>query len=123
MPCFLNESMTTTIIVRRDKELRTTNAIVDTIVSMTQGDLESAAAMDEVFQELFETVPLFSIFDIDRLDRDRFKDLFAASQAARNKYEANGPNGPPPFAALRKVLDIWDELLTMMRDDERLLKS
>ena len=123
MPCFLNESMTTTIIVRRDKELRTTNAIVDTIVSMTQGDLESAAAMDEVFQELFETVPLFSIFDIDRLDRDRFKDLFAASQAARNKYEANGPNGPPPFAAFRKVLDIWDELLTMMRDDERLLKS
>jgi len=115
--------MTTTIIVRRDKELRTTNAIVDTIVSMTQGDLESAAAMDEVFQELFETVPLFSIFDIDRLDRDRFKDLFAASQAARNKYEANGPNGPPPFAAFRKVLDIWDELLTMMRDDERLLKS
>jgi hypothetical protein len=111
--------MSTTIFVRRHKTLLTKNAIALTIAASTQAELEAASAMDEVLQELFETVPLFSVFDIDRLDRDRFRKLFVASQDARNRYESNGPNGPPPFDSFRQVLSVWDELLQMMRSDER----
>jgi hypothetical protein len=99
--------------------LFTQNAVADTIATLTQAQIQAASAMDDVFQELFETVPLFSIFVIDRLDRDRFMQLFKASQDAHDKYESAGPKGPPPFDSFRQVLSVWNEMLELMRADER----
>jgi hypothetical protein len=115
--------MSTTIFVSRGKKLFTKNAVANTIATLTQAKIQATSTMDDVFEELFETVPLFSIFVIDRLDRDRFMKLFLASREARENYEANGPKGLTPFDSFSQVLSVWDELLTMMRVDERFAQS
>lgn len=111
--------MSTTIFISRDQKLVTKNAVADTIASLTQAKVEAASAMDNVFQELFETIKLFSIFVIDRLDRDRFMKLFTATQEARDEYQTSGPKGTPPFETFHQVLSVWENLLALMRADER----
>jgi hypothetical protein len=112
--------MTTTILVASDKQLSTRNAVADTIATLTQAEMQADSAMDDVFKELFETVPLFSLFRIDRLDRDRFMQLLNASRVACDKYWAAGPKNPPPFDnSFREVMSAWDKMLALMRLDER----